>query len=50
MEVVRETIKNLKFGYELLDRVPREELREVMHTYDAIKISQLMRRMLGGEA
>ena len=34
----------------MLDRVPREELREVMHSYDAIKISQLMRRMLGGVA
>ena len=48
--VVSETIRNLKFGYELLDRVPRSELREVMRTYDAIKISQLMRQMLGGKS
>ena len=50
VKVVDETIKNLYFGYELLGRVPREELHEVMHTYDAIKIAQLMRRMLGGTA
>ena len=37
-----------KFGFELLDRVPRDELRECFQTSDAIKISQLMRRMLGG--
>jgi xylose isomerase len=48
--VIRETVKNLHFGYELLDRVPRQELREVMHSYDAIKIAQLQRRMLGGKA
>ena len=50
VKVVDETIKNLYFGYELLGRVPREEIHEVMHTYDAIKIAQLMRRMLGGTA
>ena len=49
-KVVDETIKNLHFGYELLGRVPRDELHEVMHTCDAIKIAQLMRRMLGGTA
>ncbi|MCB0004704.1 MAG: sugar phosphate isomerase/epimerase, partial [Anaerolineae bacterium] len=47
-QVVNETIRNLKFGYELLDRVPRDELRACMHSYDAIRISQLMRQMLGG--
>jgi hypothetical protein len=41
-------IRNIKFGYELLERVPRDELRECFVTNDAIKISQLMRRMLGG--
>ena len=46
---VDESIKNLKFGYELLDRVPRQELYEVFQTSNAIKISQLMRRMLGGK-
>jgi D-apiose isomerase len=49
-QVVEETIKNLKFGYELLERVPRQELRDVMQSYDAIRIAQLMRLMLGGEA
>ena len=45
---VAETIRNLHFGYELLARVPRDELRECFRTSDAIHISQLMRRMLGG--
>jgi xylose isomerase len=43
-----ESIRNLKFGYELLDRVPRQELRQCFQSSDAIRISQLMRRMLGG--
>jgi L-rhamnose isomerase len=47
-KAVDESIRNLKFGFELLDRVPRDELRECFRTSDAIKISQLMRRMLGG--
>ncbi len=47
-KAVDESIKNLKFGYELLSRVPREELRECFQTSDAIHIAQLMRRMLGG--
>jgi len=47
-QVVAESIRNLEFGYELLDRVPRDEIRDVFRTSDAIKISQLMRRMLGG--
>ncbi len=46
--VVEETIRNLEFGYELLDRVPRDELRECFRTSDAIKIVQLQRKMLGG--
>jgi len=33
----------------LLDRVPRDELRACFQTSDAIKISRLMRRMLGGK-
>jgi len=49
-EVVNETIKNLHFGYELLERVPRQELRAVMQSCDAVKIAQLQRRMLGGQA
>jgi xylose isomerase len=47
-KAVDESIRNLKFGFELLDRVPKEELLECFQTSDAIKISQLMRRMLGG--
>jgi sugar phosphate isomerase/epimerase len=47
---VDESIKNLKFGFELLDRVPREELRAAMQSSDAIQIAQLQRRMLGGAA
>jgi hypothetical protein len=47
--VIRECIRNLQFGFELLDRVPREEIREAMYSSDAIKIAQLQRRMLGGE-
>jgi xylose isomerase len=47
-KAVEESIRNLQFGYELLDRVPRAELRECFQSSDAIKISQLMRRMLGG--
>jgi xylose isomerase len=47
-KAVEESIRNLKFGFELLDRVPRDELLECFQTSDAIRISQLMRRMLGG--
>jgi len=49
-KAIDESIKNLKFGFELLERVPREEIREVMQTNDAIHIAQLQRRMLGGKA
>ena len=45
---VEESIRNLTFGYELLDRVPREELRQCFISSDAIQVSKLMRRMLGG--
>jgi xylose isomerase len=47
-KAVEESIRNLKFGFELLDRVPREDLLECFQTSDAIQISRLMRRMLGG--
>jgi L-rhamnose isomerase len=47
-KAIEESIRNLYFALELLDRVPRDELRECFQTSDAIKISQLMRRMLGG--
>ena len=48
-KVVEESIKNLHFGYELLERVPKEELYECFKNSDAVKVSQLMRRMLGGK-
>lgn len=47
-KAIEESIRNLKFGYELLDRIPRDELRQGFKTADAIQISQMMRRMLGG--
>lgn len=47
-DAVRESIRNLQFGYELLDRVPREAWHEVFETADAAKIAQLQRQMLGG--
>jgi xylose isomerase len=47
-KAMEESIRNLKFGYELLDRVPRQELRQCFQSSDAIRISQLMRGMLGG--
>ena len=47
-QVVAETVRNLHFCLELIDRVPRDELRDCFRSSDAIKISQLMRRMLGG--
>ncbi len=45
---VTESIRNLEFGRELIKRLPRDELREVFTTSDAIKATQLVRRMLGG--
>lgn len=48
-QVVAETIRNLHFCLELIDRVDRDELRQCFQTSDAIKISQLMRQMLGGK-
>ncbi|MEW5816695.1 MAG: sugar phosphate isomerase/epimerase family protein [Spirochaetota bacterium] len=48
-KAIEESIKNLHFGYELLDKVPKKELYECFQSSDAIKVSQLMRRMLGGK-
>jgi len=50
VEVVQEKINNLKYLYELLERVDREECRAAMHTSDAVKIFKLKRRILGGLA
>ncbi len=44
---VKESIRNIQFAYECLERVPRQELAEVFQTSDAIKAVQLVRRMLG---
>lgn len=48
-QAVAESIRNLHFALELVERIPREELLECSQSSDAIKISQLMRRMLGGK-
>jgi xylose isomerase len=48
-KAVEESIKNLHFGYEMLSRIPRKELHDCFQRSDAIKVSQLMRRMLGGK-
>ncbi len=47
-QAVAESIRNLEFGFELLGRVPKDELRQCFATSDAIRIAQLERRMLGG--
>ena len=47
-KAVEESIQNLRFGFELLGRVQKDELRECFKTSDAIKITQLMRKMLRG--
>ena len=47
-KAIAESIRNLYFGFELLDRVPREELRACFQSSDAIRVAQLQRRMLGG--
>ncbi len=47
-DAVRESIRNLQFGYELLDLVPREAWYEVFRSADAAKIAQLQRQILGG--
>jgi L-rhamnose isomerase len=47
-KAAEESILNLKFGYEMLDRVPKEELYACFTSSDAIRVAQLQRRMLGG--
>jgi xylose isomerase len=47
-KAVEESIRNLRFGYEMLDRVSKDDLYAVFKTSDAIKLSQLQRQMLGG--
>lgn len=49
-KAITQSIRNLEFGFECLERLPREELRQVMRSSDAIAIAQLQRRMLGGKA
>jgi len=48
-KAAEESILNLKFGYEMLDRVPKEELYACFTSSDAIRVAQLQRRMLGGK-
>ncbi len=47
---VEESIKMLRLGFEMLDRVDRDEIRDCFRTCDAIQIARLQRQMLGGSA
>jgi xylose isomerase len=49
-KAVEESIKNIKFGYEMLSRVDKADIYDVFQTSDAIKATQLMRQMVGGKA
>ena len=44
---VVQSIRHLQACYEVLDRVPREEIRACFSSSDAIRIAELMRRMMG---
>jgi xylose isomerase len=48
-DAVAQSIANLRMGYEMLDRVDRQELRACFQSSDAIRIAQLQRKMLGGK-
>jgi xylose isomerase len=47
-KAIEESIRNIQFGYEMIDRVDRDDLRDCFLSSDAIRITQLMRQMLGG--
>jgi len=47
-KAIEESIRNIEFGYEMMERVDREELKSCFESSDAIRITQLMRQMLGG--
>ena len=47
-KAIEESIRNIRFGYEMIDRVDRAELRSCFQSSDAIRVAQLMRQMLGG--
>ncbi len=47
-KAVAQSICNLQVCYEMLERVPRDEIRACFQTSDAIRIAELMRQMLGG--
>ena len=49
-DAVAQSIANIRMGYAMLERVDRNELRACFASSDAIKIAQLMRRMLGEKA
>ncbi|MGA2477157.1 MAG: TIM barrel protein [Spirochaetia bacterium] len=49
-DAVAQSIANIRMGYTMLERVDRNELRACFASSDAIKIAQLMRRMLGEKA
>jgi hypothetical protein len=46
-DAVAESIANIRAGYEMLDRVDRDELRGCFRTSDAIQVARIMRKMLG---
>ncbi|MGB3716545.1 MAG: TIM barrel protein [Candidatus Promineifilaceae bacterium] len=47
-KAIEESIRNIRFGYEMIERVDRDELRGCFQSSDAIRVTQLMRQMLGG--
>jgi xylose isomerase len=47
-QALEESIANINFMYGLLDRLDRKEIRQRWQDSDAIKLSQILRRMLGG--
>lgn len=46
-QVVEQSIKNIQFYYEMLNRIPWDEIKGCFETSDAIKIAELLRQMLG---
>lgn len=47
-QAVEQSIKNIQFYYEMLDRIARDEIRDCFQSSDAIRIAELTRKMLGG--
>jgi xylose isomerase len=47
-QAIEQSIKNIQFYYEMLDRIPRDEIRGCFQSSDAIRIAEITRKMLGG--